>query len=166
MCKIRLPVVAVMLVLSVAGCKFDPGSDEGRVWIMPRPAAEIRLTVVNTAGQPVADAQIWLYRGDEKLTAADRFVAYNEETGWRTDGSGVAVIQYSGETGGGYEIPYDASLPANLSARIEAAGYLMADVDLDALLFGSEYRNGTTTLSYQGETLEVPVVEKTIFLEK
>ena len=142
------------------------GFDAGHEWIMPRPAAEIHLVVVDAKKKPVEEVTAWIYFGDQKVKNADRFIDYDLQDGIRGSSSGEVILHYLGEGGGGYEVPLDAATPPKLGVWIEASGYKHNIVNLDDILFTSKYRTGKREIEYKGKTIEMVVVEYVVTLEE
>jgi len=158
----------LLLCLALVACQTSPrgGFDEGHAWIMPRPAAEVHLSVVDTDGVPVPNPILWAYRGEEKYTSDGGFVGYDPLAGLVGDGSGDVVAQYVGEIGGGYEVPMNAPTPPQHRLVIEAPGYTPASINLDDLLFLQKHRTGKTAVVVGGATIEMVVVAYRVALEK
>jgi hypothetical protein len=163
-----LPVVA-LVVLLVTGCAFQQGGDDfdqGHEWIVPRPAAEIHLSVVDAKGALVPQPILWAYQGEEKYATDGGFVGYDPLTGLAGDEDGEIVVQYLGEGGGGYEVPMNAPGPPAHRLVIDASGYTPASVDLDTLVFVQKYRTGKTSLTIGDETVEMIVLADSVTLQR
>ncbi len=157
-----------MLLLS-SSCQWwgaNDGFDEGHEWIMPRPAAEIHLLVVNSENEPVQGAMAWIYLGDQKVQTTERFLNYNGTQGVQGDDSGEVILYFLGDEGGGYEVPLNAPGPPEMKVKVEAQGYTSSLINLDDLLFLPEYRVGHSEMEYNGEKIEMAVIEFVLILEE
>lgn len=163
----RILLVFVLMALLGAGCFGPPPADDfsaGHEWIVPRPAAQIHLSVVDSQGQPVNFPLLWATVDDEKYTTDGGFVGYDPRTGYRGDAAGRFVIAYLGEKGGGYEAPMGSRQPRH-RLLVEGEGFRPASVDLDSLLFVQSHRRGTTTGSFGGQEIVMISVSYTVTLE-
>ncbi len=157
----------LLLTFAVAACATGRSDfEEGHEWIMPRPAAEIRLSVTDADGAPIPNAILWAYLGNERYVTDGSFVNYDPLTGRASDESGEIVAHYLGEEGGGYEVPMNAPSPPQHRLVVEAPGYTTASVNLDDLLFVQTHRTGKTSLTVGDATVEMVVVAYRVILEK
>ena len=162
-------VLVQLLLMLLAGCDcLGAGNDfdEGHEWIMPRPAAEIHIEILNTENEPVTNAKVWVYLEDERTEIPEGFINYDGKTGWESDGSGKVILQYLGEKGGAYEVPMNSEGPPQMKADIEAQGYSSRVISMDELLYRRKYRIGTKELEYGSEKIELVVIEHRVILEE
>ena len=162
-------VTILILALLSSSCQRQEARtrlDEGHKWIMPRPAAEIHLVIIDVSNRPVKDATVWIYLGGQKIQTSDRLIGYDVQSGMRGDGSGEVILRYLGAEGGGYEVSMNASGPPKMKAQIEAQGYRSKEIDLDDVLFATTYRIGDTEMAYQGKNIKMAVVKYTVVLEE
>lgn len=161
-------VLLFFLCLVLAACPSSPrgGFEEGHEWIMPRPAAEIHLSVVDSSGAPVPSPILWVYWGEEKYKDDGGFVGYNVQSGLSGDDSGEITVAYLGEIGGGYEVPMNAPSPPQHRLVVEAPGYKPTSINLDDLLFLQEFRTGKTSVVVEERTIEMIVVSYRVTLER
>ena len=157
-------IITLMILLNCCQGWGSSGFDEGHEWIVPRPAAEIHLHIVDGDQEPIPDATVWIYLGNEKIGTTARFIAYDIDKGQPGDRSGNVTLTYLGEEGGGYEVPLNTKGPPKLKAHIEAPGYEERVIDLDELLFVATYRVGETDVEYEGETIQMVIIEHDIVL--
>ncbi len=160
--------ILILLVLS-NGCQRwgdNSGFDDGHEWIMPRPASEIHLLIVDEENQPIGDATIWIYLGDQTIQTVDRFVNYDPENGNQSDSSGEVILYFLGDEGGGYEILMDSPGPPSIKVQIEASGYKNSIINIDNIVFVSKYRTGQTEKEFDGELVEMNIVEYVAILEE
>ena len=162
--KIILLPIWLILLSSCGRAGVDKGFDEGHEWIVPRPAAEIRIKIRNDENQPITNAKIWIYLGNERTQVPEGLIDYVEEVGRQSNDAGEVMLQYLGEKGGGYEQPMDSAGPPQMYGKIEADGYESQVISIDELLFRTQYRTGKIEVEYDGEKIELVVIEHEVIM--
>jgi hypothetical protein len=156
----------ILLLLPTLACSlFQPRTEQGHAWIVPRPAAEIRLTILDAAAERVPGVAGILLFGGEPLQEAERFVDYNPEVGVISDSDGEIVIRYLGETGGGYEVPFDAPDLPHLELELTGPDGQRLVVDLDNYLYRLEFDIGEINYDHNGKMIAMKIVAASINLD-
>jgi hypothetical protein len=158
-------LILLLFTLPLIGCEKNHGFGEGHEWVLPRPAAELRLTVLNANQQPLSNAILWLLYGGEKIQVPDRLLDYDPATGLETDAGGRAFIRYLGETGGGFEVPLGAPARPKFELLVEAPSGESRLLDLDAWLFRSHFHSGEVSVLHDGRPVKLIVIEQSISFE-
>jgi hypothetical protein len=163
--KLFARLMLVFFSVLAVSCQSLFGGDDfgqGHDWIVPRPAAELHFTILDEQNTPLAGATGWLLFGGEKLDSADRLPTYDPVNGMQSDVSGQIIVQYLGESGGGYEVPSNASGPPKLTFQVESPDGKTMTIDLDVLLYRSVNYVGETSVEYEDTTIKLHIIEQTI----
>jgi hypothetical protein len=160
-------IIGLLFVISglaFVGCQSS-GFDDGHEWIVPRPATEIQLSVLDATNEPLSGAVAWVLFGDQTINSAESFINYDPVKGYVSDAAGQIVIQYLGEPDGGYEVPLNAPAQPKLELRIEHPNGTELVFNLDTVLFGSGNRLGDTTLEHNGKSVAAKQIAYSIAFE-
>ena len=161
---VRFLLTFCVIAQTILACGlFQPTSEQGHDWIVPRPAAEIRLTILDSTGQRVPDTIGILHFGGEPVQDVARFVDYNPDTDYISDSGGKIVIRYLGETGGGYEVHSNAVLP-ELELELTSPYGQQQTVDIGTYLYRLDADIGETTYDHDGEIINMKIVADSIIL--
>jgi len=159
-------ILLPLLLILLSSCGSLGLGKGGHEWIFPRPAAEIHLKIRNDENQPITNAKIWIYLGNDRTQVPEGLINYAEAAGKQSDDAGEIILQYLGEKGGGYEIPMNSEGPPRMYGEIEADGYESQVINIDELLFGTQYQTGKTDVEYGGKKIELVVTEREVIMEK